>query len=61
MAGNEFMVGACGDEVRVMAWSKLPHGVTRTQAVNLAAWLVAVAGASREEFLAQLEKVESGE
>jgi len=54
--GNEFAVGFSSANKVVIQFS-LPPDLTEVQALNLAAWLVAVCGVSGEDFNALLEKV----
>lgn len=42
-----FMVGARGDSIAIMSFGK---ELTKSQALNLAAWLVALADPGGEEF-----------
>jgi len=55
MAENTFMVGAQGDDIVILAFGRR---LTRAQAINLAAWLVALADWSpeHEEFHAALKE-----
>jgi len=54
--GNEFAVGISNAH-KIVIQLRLPPDLTETQAINLAAWLVAVCGVSGEDFNALLEKV----
>jgi len=42
-----FIVGGRGDKIAIMAWNR---EITKDQALNLAAWLVALADPGRERF-----------
>jgi hypothetical protein len=55
---NRFMVGAQahGKAVRIVL-NKLSTILTRDQALNLAAWLVAVADPTQKDFPGMLEEV----
>lgn len=68
MAANQYMVGARGSMV-VVANSPCHRGMTREEALNLAAWLVAICEAlprpvpgptTVERFHELLEQAESG-
>lgn len=58
---NLFLVGAKGDHISVLLGPALQRGVTVTDALNLAAWLVAMSigmdPEAREKFDRQLEAV----
>ena len=54
--GNEFAVGVSSAN-KIVIQLRLPPDLTEVQALNLAAWLVAVCGISGEDFNALLEKV----
>jgi hypothetical protein len=53
---NKFMVGAQGENLRIM---RQPIGaLTKEEALNLAAWLMVLSGASHSERLNAIEQVE---
>lgn len=57
---NEFLVGAqyiAGKRWIVFALKGVPQALSEEQALRLAAWLVALAADSEDEFLAILEAV----
>lgn len=47
MPPEGFMVSAHGDRIAILAWGK---EINKSQAINLAAWLVTLSGVSNEEF-----------
>jgi len=56
---NKFLVGVLGITVRVFK-PPMPHKcLSREDALNLAAWLVAMSGATEEEFLKVRAKITS--
>lgn len=69
MAANQYMVGARGTSIIVIANSPCYRGMTREEALNLAAWLVAVseglhvlpeAKSAVERFHELLQEAEGG-
>jgi hypothetical protein len=57
---NKFAVSAYGGGIVVLGSGPVLRGpVSKADALNLAAWLVAMSGAQREEFEAVLDAVES--
>lgn len=52
---NEFFVGVQGDKIKILGTPNLVAGLTKAQALNLAAWLVLMSMADEEEFKAVLE------
>lgn len=51
---NKFFVGCSGDDLTIMAWMKK---LSKEDAINLAAWLVALSGTSKEKFAAKVDEV----
>lgn len=56
---NKFLVGLQNDNIVILNLGPLPHRVSKESALNLAAYLVTLAGASDEEFLLWLRAVQS--
>lgn len=54
MPPNGFMVGARGEMIAIMA---LGREITKDQALNLAAWLIALADPGQERFERFLEAI----
>lgn len=52
---NIFFVGAAGDDIVIMR--PVPGRLTREQALNLAAWIVAIS--DEDEFAEVLKKVQN--
>lgn len=49
---NEFMVSSQGDSIRIMRHPTGPGGpITKAQAINLAAWLVALADERADKII----------
>ena len=56
---NRFAVSAFGDGVAILNPPAAGEPLTRADALNLAAWLVALADPLEDEFAAVLEAVEN--
>lgn len=56
---NKFVVGARGSRLVIMNLPALTSGLDTADALNLAAYLVAMSDATREEFLAALDAIEN--
>ena len=54
MALNKHLVSSNGEDVLIM---NPPQRLTKDEAVEFAAWLVAVAGADEKEFNAKFQEV----
>jgi len=56
---NHFGVGSTGDRLVILLAPARNRALTNTEALNLAAWLLAMTGAPRAEFLALVEAIEN--
>ena len=56
---NHYFVGSTGDRLRIMNLPGLAQGLEKDKALNLAAYLVSMSGATREEFEAVLDAIEN--
>ena len=55
---NLFVVGGQGNKLRVLNLPKLAAGITSDEALNLAAYLVALAMKPCEDFIVLLDAIE---